>query len=88
MRSSLSQPHKALRATAITTLVLIQLSLSNVEPVLGLSSNDILLKAKTLDPWITQTRRDLHRIPESGSIEFQTSAQIRSVLQSHGIPHR
>ncbi|MEW5315436.1 MAG: hypothetical protein WDW38_006865 [Sanguina aurantia] len=62
--------------------------LSSSHLVHCLSSADILSKAISLSPWITQTRRDLHQTPESGASEFETHQRILSALESSGISHR
>ena len=43
--------------------------------------------AQAIASWITDVRRDLHRIPETGFAEFKTQAYICSVLDSLSIPY-
>ena len=47
--------------------------------------NDEQLKQEALAmaPWLTQTRRDLHKIPEPGFEERQTQAYIMPVSYTH-----
>ena len=45
-------------------------------------SEEILSYAKTLEPKLTEIRRDLHRHPELGFKEFRTTAKIKEVLSS------
>ena len=42
--------------------------------------------ANDLAPWVTETRRALHRIPEEGFSEYKTAALIRGALDGLGIP--
>ena len=43
-------------------------------------AGEILSYAKTLEPRLTEIRRDLHRHPELGWEEFRTTAKIKDVL--------
>ena len=43
---------------------------------------EILSYAKTLEPRLTEIRRDLHRHPELGWEEFRTTAKIKEVLKA------
>lgn len=51
--------------------------------------NDERLKQEALAmaPWLTQTRRDLHKIPEPGFEERQTQAYIMRALDEMKIPY-
>ena len=48
--------------------------------------NDLLEKARQIAPWMIETRRALHRIPEEGFSEFKTQALLMEKLTSMGIP--
>ena len=48
--------------------------------------NDLLEKARQIAPWMIETRRALHRIPEDGFSEFKTQALLMEKLTSMGIP--
>ena len=43
-------------------------------------------QANEIAPWVTETRRALHRIPEEGFAEHKTAALIRGTLDALGIP--
>ncbi len=47
----------------------------------------LLAEAKALKPWLVQTRRALHKIPEPGDKEFETQAYVKGVLDELGIPY-
>ena len=44
-------------------------------------------EALALAPWLTKTRRDLHKIPEPGFEEFETQAYIMRALDEMKIPY-
>ncbi len=44
-------------------------------------------EALALAPWLTKTRRDLHKIPEPGFEEFETQAYIMRALEEMKIPY-
>ena len=46
----------------------------------------IKTRAQALAPWVVETRRALHRIPEEGFAEYETAAFIRAALDDMGIP--
>ena len=48
--------------------------------------NDLYNEAKAIAPWIVETRRALHRIPENGFSEFKTQALLMERLKAMGIP--
>lgn len=48
--------------------------------------HDLYKQAQDLLPWIVETRRALHRIPEPGFSEFKTQALIRRTLDELHIP--
>jgi len=50
-------------------------------------NENLLARARALQPWLTEIRRTLHRIPEPGNAEHETSAFLSSQLDSIGIPH-
>lgn len=50
-------------------------------------NENLLARARALQPWLTEIRRALHRIPEPGNAEHETSAFLSSQLDSLGIPH-
>lgn len=50
-------------------------------------NENLLARARALQPWLTEIRRTLHRIPEPGNAEHETSAFLSSQLDSLGIPH-
>ena len=43
---------------------------------------EVLAYAKTLEPKLTEIRRDLHRHPELGFEEFRTTAKIKEILSA------
>ena len=48
--------------------------------------NDLYDKAQQIAPWLVETRRALHRIPENGFQEFKTQALLMEHLTAMGIP--
>jgi IAA-amino acid hydrolase len=50
--------------------------------------SSLLEEASAIQPWIVEIRRALHRQPELGFQEFQTSALVRKKLDELGIPYR
>jgi len=48
--------------------------------------NDLYNKAQQIAPWMVETRRALHRIPENGFQEFKTQALLMVKLEAMGIP--
>ena len=48
--------------------------------------NDLYNMAQQIAPWMVETRRALHRIPENGFQEFKTQALLMSRLEAMGIP--
>lgn len=48
--------------------------------------NELYSEARQLQPWMTETRRALHRIPEEGFSEFETQAFIAEQLEALSIP--
>lgn len=48
---------------------------------------DLYAEAQAIAPWITETRRALHRIPETGFAEFKTQALLCAKLDELGIPY-
>ena len=48
--------------------------------------NELYNEAKTIAPWMVETRRALHRIPENGFSEFKTQALLMERLKAMGIP--
>ena len=48
--------------------------------------NDLYNKAQQIAPWMVETRRALHRIPENGFQEFKTQALLTDQLAAMGIP--
>ena len=50
--------------------------------------NDLYDKAQQIAPWMVETRRALHRIPENGFQEFKTQALLMHQLTAMGIPPR
>ena len=47
---------------------------------------DLYAEAKRIAPWMVETRRALHRIPEGGFSEFKTQAFLLEQLKALGIP--
>jgi amidohydrolase len=47
----------------------------------------LLAEAKAMKPWLVQTRRALHAIPEPGDQEVKTHSYVKSVLDELGIPY-
>ena len=47
---------------------------------------DLYAEAKRITPWMVETRRALHRIPEGGFSEFKTQAFLLEQLKALGIP--
>ena len=52
-----------------------------------MNPHDLLTLANNIAPWIVETRRALHRIPEPGFEEFKTQAYLKSALDALGIPY-
>ena len=48
--------------------------------------NDLFIEAQRISPWMVETRRALHRIPENGFSEFKTQALLTERLTAMGIP--
>ena len=48
--------------------------------------NELYNEAKTIAPWMVETRRALHRIPENGFSEFKTQALLVECLKAMAIP--
>lgn len=48
--------------------------------------NELYSEARQLEPWMIETRRALHRIPEDGFSEFKTQAYIAKQLGALSIP--
>ena len=48
--------------------------------------NDLYDKAQQIAPWMVETRRALHRIPENGFQEFKTQALLMHQLTAMSIP--
>lgn len=48
--------------------------------------NDLYDKAQQIAPWLVETRRALHRVPENGFQEFKTQALLMHQLTAMGIP--
>lgn len=48
----------------------------------------ILDSALDINSWLKQTRRTLHQIPELGSTEYKTSAEIKKILTELNIPFK
>lgn len=48
--------------------------------------NDLYDKAQQIAPWLVETRRALHRVPENGFQEFKTQALLMDQLTAMGIP--
>jgi amidohydrolase len=48
--------------------------------------NNLLDEARQISPWMIETRRALHRVPEDGFSEFKTQALLMEKLMSIGIP--
>lgn len=48
--------------------------------------NDLYHTAQQIAPWLIETRRALHRIPENGFQEFKTQALLMDQLTALGIP--
>lgn len=48
--------------------------------------NELYSEARQLQPWMIETRRALHRIPEVGFSEFKTQAYIAGQLRALSIP--
>lgn len=48
----------------------------------------ILSEARSLEGWLVDVRRSLHRVPEPGNEEHETSAAIRAELDELHIPYR
>ena len=44
-------------------------------------------EAQSIAPWITETRRALHRVPEAGFAEYKTQKLIAQKLDELGIPY-
>lgn len=49
--------------------------------------NDTLKRAEAMRDWLIDTRRALHRIPEPGNEEFETSEAVAQRLAGLGIPY-
>ena len=49
--------------------------------------HDLYRLARDIAPWIVETRRALHRIPEPGFGEFETQALVRRTLDGLHIPY-
>ena len=49
--------------------------------------NDTLKRAEAMRDWLIDTRRVLHRIPEPGNEEFETSEAVAQRLAGLGIPY-
>ena len=47
---------------------------------------DLYAEAKRIAPWMVETRRALHRVPEGGFSEFKTQAFLLEQLKALGIP--
>ncbi len=47
----------------------------------------ILEESRSIEPWLVATRRELHRIPEPGNEERETSAAIGAILDQLEISH-
>jgi amidohydrolase len=48
--------------------------------------NNLLDEARQISPWMIETRRALHRVPEDGFSEFKTQALLMEKLMSIDIP--
>jgi len=48
---------------------------------------DLLEESRRIEAWLVATRRELHRIPEPGNEERETSAAIGAILDKLEIPH-
>ena len=48
---------------------------------------ELYRRAQEIAPWVVETRRALHRIPETGFSEFKTQAMIEKTLDGLGIPY-
>ena len=48
-------------------------------------ANDILLKARAIQDWVVDFRRDFHRHPEESLKEFRTSKIISEELSKMGL---
>ena len=51
-----------------------------------MNTNNLLDEARQIAPWMIETRRALHRIPEDGFSEFKTQALLMEKLMSIDIP--
>lgn len=49
--------------------------------------HQLYAEAQSIAPWIVETRRALHRIPEAGFAEFKTQALLCKKLDELGIPY-
>lgn len=49
---------------------------------------ELYRRAQEIAPWVVETRRALHRIPETGFSEFKTQAMIKETLDGLGIPYK
>ena len=47
---------------------------------------DLYAEAVRIAPWMVETRRALHRVPEGGFSEFKTQAFLLEQLKALGIP--
>ena len=53
-----------------------------------MTNADILSWAQAIAPWLIETRRHIHEVPELGKMEFETAAYIESRLSELGLPFR
>ena len=71
-----------MKLTALVLSVFFSAVACAAENQLAYPPAEILAYAKTLEPRLTEIRRDLHRHPELGFKEFRTTAKIKEVLSS------
>lgn len=63
------------------------LIVASIACVAAIATDDVLSKAKSIESFILDARRELHQIPERGSSEFKTSSAIKRVLDGLGVPY-
>ena len=49
--------------------------------------HDLYAQAQSIEAWMIDIRRALHRIPEQGFAEFKTQARLERELEALGIPY-
>jgi hypothetical protein len=53
-----------------------------------LTPEEILKRAQDLDTWIVEQRREFHKTPEPGFIEYKTRSRIMRFLESNNIMYK